>query len=104
MHSVALIVRLKPDSRDQAKELLDEGPPFDLVTLGFESHSVYLADDEAVFVFEGPHAERLVTTAAGELGRTVLGAWGAILDGPPRFAPGVFAWSRSDSPSPSEAL
>jgi hypothetical protein len=94
---VAVIVKLKPGAGERAAELVEEGPPFDLHEFGFERHTVYLADDEAVFVFEGPQAEAHVASATAELGPAVLRAWEPLVDGPPKFAQGVFSWTKDEA-------
>ena len=53
MQRLAVIAKLKPDAEERATELIKEGPPFDPQGTGFQRHSVYLASDEVVFVFEG---------------------------------------------------
>ena len=58
MQRIAVIAKLRPGTAEQADELIELGPPFDLLENGLERHMVFLAADTAVFVFEGgdPHA------------------------------------------------
>lgn len=96
MQRVAVIARLKPDSVEKAKTLLEQGPPFDPDALGFERHSVYLSDGYAVFVFEGAQVSALVQriAAAGGGAHEAFTAWEKILDGLPELAQEAFAWER----------
>lgn len=97
MQRIAVAARLKPDSAERAAELLSGGPPFDPRVVGFERHSVFLAEDEVVFVFEGQLEPlvRLLTEADNE---QVLGAWSEVLDEVPRVAREVYSWDRPPDP------
>jgi hypothetical protein len=64
MNRLAVIAKLKPEAEKRAEELIAEGPPFDPSGMGFERHSVYLAGDHALFVFEGGHLDQLVWSVA----------------------------------------
>jgi hypothetical protein len=96
MQRVAVIAKLKPDSVEQAKTLLEHGPPFDPEALGFERHSVYLSDGHAIFVFEGAQVSALVQTIAAAGGETheAFAAWERLLDGLPELAQEAFSWAR----------
>lgn len=86
---------LKAGSSEQVRRLLAEGPPFDLEGTSLERHEVYLADDEVIFLFEGPHAERDARKIFQR--PRVLGQIGRIaphLSGGPRFPAEVFTWER----------
>lgn len=94
MQRVAVIVKLRPGATDEAAKLIELGPPFDLGKQGFERHTVYLAADTAVFVFEGGQPGALLATFSGIDEQSVLGAWEPLLDGTPRVAREVYAWMR----------
>jgi hypothetical protein len=94
MERVAVIVKLRPDAAAEALKLIELGPPFDLGEHGFERHTVYLAADAAVFVFEGGKPGALLATLSGVDEQSVLGAWESLLDGTPKVAREVYAWVR----------
>lgn len=95
MSRVAVVVPLKPEAWDDARRLIEEGPPFDLGETALEAHCIYLTDVEAVFVFEGPAAREVVERVVGEAGVwTAATAWRACVSGKPRVAETAFAWHR----------
>jgi hypothetical protein len=53
---VTVVLPLKPGRRDQARDLIQHGPPFPAEALSGIHHAVYLDQDNVVFVFDGPHA------------------------------------------------
>lgn len=100
----AVIVPLKAGTRDRARLLLDEGPPFDPETTPLERHHVFLTEREAVFLFEGPKAgtvvDRLVADPA--VWKAAV-AWRRCLGGPPRLAEEAYAWVRTRDPEAASA-
>lgn len=90
---VTLIVPLKKNRLDQARELIAAGPPFDPETNGLVRHDVFLTDQEAIFVFEGDNAgetvQRLVRDPAAW--RAAL-QWRPLLAGAPRLAQPTYSW------------
>ena len=60
MRQFVIAVRLRPNSEEEVRGILRQGPPFELEDTGLESHSVFLAADELVFLFEGARAEEEV--------------------------------------------
>ncbi|HEV8099179.1 MAG TPA: hypothetical protein VGP56_08515 [Gaiellaceae bacterium] len=100
-HSIALVVPLRPGSRQAVRELLAQGPPFDPEQVPeLEHHEVFVSDEQAVFVFRSStgidaFALRL---AEPELMQAAL-AWREHLAGPPHIAEGVYSWSRNDEPA-----
>jgi hypothetical protein len=98
--SVAVIVPLRPDALETARELVSAGPPFDLSGTPLEAHVVFLGDHEAIFVFEGKDVRSAVEQLLGEA--TVWAAateWRRCLDGRPRVAEVAYDWRR-EQPSP----
>jgi hypothetical protein len=96
MQRMVVIARLRPGAADRAAELIELGPPFDPSAHGVERHTVFLADDEAVFVFEGGEPGALLATLAGSDEQTAIGAWAPLLDGVPKLAREVYTWRRRD--------
>jgi hypothetical protein len=92
---LAVIAHLKPGTHDEAKRLIDEGPPFDPAELGFERHFVFHGGEDVVFVFEGADVELLVRALANDPARAAaFGAWGPILVETPRMAHETYSWER----------
>jgi hypothetical protein len=60
MEQMAIVARLKSGAEERAAELIAHGPPFEPSESGLEGHTVYLAADEVVFVFEGHEVEWVV--------------------------------------------
>ena len=93
---VAVIAKLRPDSRERANQILAEGPPYDLGEAGFRRHSVFLAAEAVVFVFEGPGIEGLVRDLVDDPARSgAFSVWGPLLDGTPALAREEFYWQAS---------
>ena len=88
---------LAPGSGAAVRELLEEGPPFDLESTSLDRHEVFLAGDELIFVFEGPRAreeaERLM--ASPEV-RDRAGRLGALMAGAPQLPEEVYSWERPE--------
>ena len=95
MGRFVVTARLKRGSFERVREILREGPPFDLASTSFERHQVYLSRDELVFMFEGPHADEEVGGVLDDPG--VLGRAGRLAQhfkGPPSVPEEVFGWDR----------
>lgn len=98
MSRIAVVVPLRPGSRESARQLIQAGPPFQIDDTPLLEHCVYLTDHEAVFVFEGPDAREAVEHVLGEADVwQAATAWRAILASKPRLAETVFTWQRGDS-------
>ena len=65
MSRLVLVVPLQENTAARARELLAEGPPFELEATQLERHEVYLTDQEAVFVFEAAGDEPPLRLLAG---------------------------------------
>jgi len=93
---VAVVATLSPGSRKRAAEIIAGGAPYGLRLTGFERHSVFLADQAVVFVFEGPQIEgfvrELVNDRASSAGFAV---WALLLQGTPVLAREEFHWQAS---------
>lgn len=90
---VAVVAKLRPDSRERAGEIVAEGAPYELRETGFRRHSVFLAEDVAVFVFEGSGVEGLVSDLVNDATRSAMfSVWGPLLEGTPELAHEGFYW------------
>jgi len=96
LERIGVVVELAPGTHERAEELLAEGPPFELAESGFARHTVFVAEDLVVFVFEGENVERQVSALADHpITSAALSRWAPILAGTPRIAREVFAWTQS---------
>jgi hypothetical protein len=90
---VAVIAKLLPGSREQAAEILAKGAPYGLRLAGFRRHSVFLAEETVVFVFEGPGIEGLVRDLVNDPARSAgFSVWAPLLEGTPVLAREEFYW------------
>lgn len=90
---IAVVVKLRPDSRQRAIEILAKGAPYELGEAGFRRHSVFLGEEAAVFVFEGTGIEGLVRELVDDPTRSAaFSEWGPLLDGTPTLAREEFYW------------
>ena len=92
MQHMAVIARLRPGAAEQAARLIELGPPFDPRQHEVERHTVFLASDTVVFVFEGGNVNSLLSSLGGPDEQAVLGAWEPLLDGTPLIAPEAYSW------------
>lgn len=92
---VAVVVPIKRGSAEKARELVAEGPPFDLQLLELERHDVFVGEREVVFVFEGDSAAAAVDRLSRNpaLLKAAL-RWRSILAGRPRLVEQRFGWTR----------
>jgi hypothetical protein len=89
--------RIRRGSKDAVRAILRQGPPFQLPDTSLTRHTVFLAGDEIVFLFEGVHADEEVRRLVHQ--PDVLGQAsriGAHLTGRPRFPEEVFSWERPE--------
>ena len=90
---VAVVARLRPGSRERALEIIAEGAPYDLGDAGFARHSVFLAEEAVIFVFEGAGTEELVRALVDDPARSAaFSVWGPLLEGTPTLAREEFYW------------
>jgi hypothetical protein len=90
---VAVVATLLPGSRERAAEILAKGAPYGLALAGFRRHSVFLAEETVVFVFEGPGIEGLVRDLVNDPTRSAaFSIWAPLLDGTPVLAREEFYW------------
>jgi hypothetical protein len=96
---LVLVVPLKPGTVERARELLAEGPPFDLAETEFRRHTVHTTDREVIFVFDA-NGEVATLRFPGDDPALwqAAAAWREVMDGKPRVARLAFSWER---PEPS---
>jgi hypothetical protein len=88
---VAVVAKLRPGSRERAAQIVAEGTPYELSETGRRRHSVFLAEDAAVFVFEGRGVEGLVGDLVNDPTRSAMfSVWGPLLQATPQFAREAF--------------
>lgn len=102
MSRLVLVCPLAPGSAPEVRELLEQGPPFDLAETSLDRHEVFLDGDELIFVFDGPRArEEAERLMAGDEVRDRAGRIGAHLAAAPRLPEEVYSWER---PEPLDGL
>jgi hypothetical protein len=95
---VAVVATLQPGSRKRAAEILAQGAPYGLDRAGFRRHSIFLAEETVVFVFEGPGIEGLVRDLVNDPTRTGgFGVWAPLIEGTPTLAREEFYWEAGQS-------
>jgi hypothetical protein len=94
---VAVVVPIRRGASEQARRLVEEGPPFDVEHLGLERHHVFVSGREVVFFFEGDGAATVVEALSRNPGVLKAAArWRGILAGRPRLAEEQFGWTRAN--------
>jgi hypothetical protein len=96
MPRLLVVAPLKEGAQEEARRLLDSGPPLDLGGSHFDHHQVFLTEHEVVFVFESPEGTpaTLSLHASDPTMWKAAAAWQPLLAGKPRKAEEVFAWDR----------
>jgi hypothetical protein len=96
MEQLAIVAGLKPGLEEEARKLVEQGPPFEIGESGLERHAVYLSAGEVVFVFEGDEVEWIVDAMIQDPFRPTLSdafeSWRPLVEGEPRIARPVFSW------------
>jgi hypothetical protein len=96
MSRLVLVVPLKEGAAPRARQLLEEGPPFELGASELERHEVFLTDREVVFVFETEGTRRRSSSGRGTRPlRKAAAAWRECMAGRPRKAETAFSWTRT---------
>ena len=97
MNRVAVVAPLRYGAYQDAKQLIESGPPFDPTQTPLVCHEVFLSDAEVVFVFEGPDVgDAVAQLAADPSVWRAAGAWADLLAGKPRIADQSYGWSRAE--------
>ena len=95
MSRLVLVVPLREGTAERVRELLREGPPFELETTNVAGHEVFLTDKEAVFVFESFGDDPPLELRAGDPAlRKAASAWREVMAGRPRKAETAYEWHR----------
>jgi hypothetical protein len=98
MQRLAVIAKLKPKAEARARELIEEGPPFDPEDLGVERHAVFLGGDHVVFVFEGGRVDQLLHGVFRDpLSAGALRAWDPLIEGMPKVAREAYFWKGGEA-------
>ncbi|CAN5340458.1 hypothetical protein BH20ACT13_BH20ACT13_03570 [soil metagenome] len=93
-----VVVSLKDGAIDRVRELVAQGPPFDLAETPLTRHELFLTQREAIFVFEADSDDGL-RMLLDELDIWAAAAvWGELVAGPPRLADVAYAWERPGLP------
>ena len=103
MQRLAVIAKLRPGTSEEAANLVELGPPFDPGQYGIERHSVFLAADLVVFIFEGGQPNSLLAALGSADNQSVLAAWEPLLDSTPSIAREVYHWDSPDGRRPQRA-
>jgi hypothetical protein len=98
MRQLAIVATLRSGTEEQARRLLESGPPFDPRERGFERHTVFLGANQVVFVFEGKEVEwrldDLVDDQYAWVFQAALEAWRPLIEGEPRIARLAYTWPK----------
>ena len=95
MSRLVLVVPLREGMSGRAREVLHEGPPFELEATQLERHEVFLTDREAVFVFEtAGETPPLLLQAGDPTLWKAAAAWRECIAGRPEKAEAAFSWAR----------
>ena len=99
MSRLVVVAPLRPGGDARARELLDEGPPFDLADSPFDWHEVFVTPQEVVFVFGATASAGGTLSLAAEDPGIWRAAkdWADCLDGRPRIARSAFSWKRDSA-------
>jgi hypothetical protein len=90
---LAVLARLRPGSRERAAEIIAKGPPYGLALAGFRRHSIFLAEETVIFVFEGQGIEGLVRDLVNDPTHSAaFSVWAPLLEGTPVLAREEFHW------------
>jgi hypothetical protein len=90
---LAVVAKLRSGSHERAIEILAKGAPYELGEAGFRRHSVFLAEETVVFLFEGSGIEGLVRDLVDDPTRSAaFSVWGPLLEGTPALAREEFYW------------
>jgi hypothetical protein len=95
---IAVAAKIRPGLRTKLEQMLAEGPPFDLADAGFESHRIYIGDEDVFFLFEGGSPISSVRRLAAE--RSLMGhllRMASVLSSPHLLSE-AYAWDAPAAP------
>ena len=96
--NLVVVLPLRPETGDRARDLLRHGPPFDPDEAGLERHQAFVSDTEAIFLFEAEAAEAVERLADDASLWEAAAGWTELVAGPPRLAPAGYSWTRPHPP------
>jgi hypothetical protein len=92
---VVVVLPLRAGAAAQARELVAEGPPFDLEQAELDRHIVFVTEHEVVFLFEGERArETLDRLLRRPRVLREAARWRDVLAGRPRLGEESYTWRR----------
>jgi hypothetical protein len=95
MDRLIVTARLLPGTGEEARRLIELGPPYPVDRYQLRRHSVHVADGVVLFVFEGPDVEWVVEEMVNDpILAASFSAWAPLLEERPSIAREVFAWER----------
>jgi hypothetical protein len=93
MEKVVLLARLKDGAREGAEQLLTDEARANAPENAFERGTIFLSDNEVVFLFEGPDAASTVRAILDDPVRsTVVTPWLPLFEGPLHRAHEAYSW------------
>lgn len=96
MSRLVLVASIKEGVGERVRELLAQGPPFELERTAVEWHDVYVTEREVIFVFESSTEQALRIPGDDPAVWKAAAAWQQCLAGRPRKATTAFSWTRTD--------
>ena len=104
VESILISASIKSGHYQDVRDIVAEGPPFELPISGIERHCVFLHRDSISFLFEGPVGLREVVRSM--VNRALLSQMmriNAHIEGIPRELETAFRWSAHDEPTIDDA-
>jgi hypothetical protein len=93
MDRVVLLAHLKDGARARAEELLTHEARANAPEDAFERGTIFLADREVVFLFEGANVDETVRAILDDPVRsTVITPWLPLFEGPLHRAHDAYSW------------
>jgi hypothetical protein len=93
MDRLILTATLRVGQAERARELIAVGPPYPLERYQLTRHSVHVAGDIVLFVFEGHDVEWAVDELVNDpIVSAAFASWGPVLEGRPAIAHELFSW------------
>jgi len=95
MDRLVLVARLKVGARERARELIAAKPEPRAIEATFDRQGIFLAENEAVFFFEGEDAGESVRAILNDPVRsTAIGPWLPLFDGQLHAAREAYFWEQ----------
>jgi hypothetical protein len=93
---VVVVLPLRAGAAARARELVADGPPFDLDQADLDRHIVFVTESEVVFLFEGERArETLDRLLRRPRVLREAARWRDVLAGRPRLGEESYSWRRN---------